>query len=73
MNQRWLKSKGITLVETLAVITIIAILTVMLMTRIGGSLERARDLEVQRDFKKYEDAATALLPTNSDFTKDNIN
>ena len=28
---------------------------------------------MQRDFKKYEDAATALLPTNADFTKDNIN
>ena len=73
MNQKWLKSKGVTLGEALVVIAIIAILTVLLMTRIGGSLERAKDLEVQRDFKKYEDAATALLPTNSDFTKDNIN
>ena len=52
MNQKWLKSKGVTLGEALVVIAIIAILTVLLMTRIGGSLERARDLEVQRDFKK---------------------
>ena len=43
------------------------------MTRIGGSLERARDLEVQRDLKQYTDAAIALTPGNEDFNETNIN
>ena len=52
MNRKWLKSNGVTLGEALVVIAIIAILTILLMTRIGGSLERAKRSRSTKRFQK---------------------
>ena len=67
------KRKTITLVEALVTIVLIALLTILLLTRIGGTLDRPKDLEITRDFKQYTDAAIVLQPANKDLNKDNLN
>lgn len=72
-NKRGSPRQSMTLVETLVVIVLLALIIILLITRIGGYSDRPKDLEVQKDFKIYSDAATALMPTNSTFSESNLN
>ena len=67
------KKRSIALVEVLVTIALMALLATISVPRIGGVLDRPKDLEVDRDLKQYTDAAIALQPSNKSLTKDNLN
>lgn len=67
------RRRAFTLIEVLVVIAILAATTVTGVSKIGNVFDKPRDLEVQRDFKLYQDAAIVLQPTRKDFTVDNLN
>ena len=73
MNLKWKRRGTFTLIEVLVVIAILAATTVTGVSKIGDVFDKPRDLEVQRDFKLYQDAAIVLHPTGKDFTVDNLN
>ena len=67
------KRRTIVIVEVLVTIALMALLTTISVPRIGGILDRPKDLEVTRDFKQYTDAAIALQASSKSLTKDNLN
>lgn len=67
------RKMALTMIETLAVIILLALLIVLLTSRIGGSLEKPKDLGVMRDIEQYKYSANILTNLKEDFTSENLN
>ena len=63
-NLRVIKRKGITLVEVLVVIVILAVLTVSLSAKIGSYFDKPKELKVLNDMSYVRDAVILANGTN---------
>ena len=63
-NRKQGKRKGITLVEVLVVIVILAVLTVSLSAKIGSYLDKPKELKVLNDMSYVRDAVILANGTN---------
>ena len=54
-------------------IALLSIITATNVSKIGNIFDRPTDLEVERNFAKYQEAAISLLPTGKSVNEENLN
>lgn len=64
------RQRGLTLLELLGVIVIIAILAAVLITRINASMDKARETGIKNDFRAFTLATETALQESTGVTAD---